>query len=62
MKKYVCFEIPCNTDGSLRPQVSLAVGEIAQFVTRKLQEIGLEPVKTVFIAIEDNEQLSGRLV
>lgn len=57
MKKYFCIEIPCRPDGTVPPEISLAVAEISQFVTRKFHAVGVGPVKTVFKAVEDKDTL-----
>jgi hypothetical protein len=57
MTKYFCIEIPCRPDGTIRPEVSLAVAEISQYATKKLQKVGVDPVKTVFKAVEAGASL-----
>jgi uncharacterized protein YqgV (UPF0045/DUF77 family) len=57
MTKYFCIEIPCRPDGTIRPEVSLAIAEISQYATKKLQKVGVEPMKTVFKAVEDGATL-----
>ena len=55
MTKYFCIEVPCRSDGSVPPDIAVAIAEISQFATRKLQAMGVDPVRTLYRATWEDD-------